>query len=647
MPRNYLRKAPDRCIVTDEQLEAAKLLISKGASKRKAASQVGLKESTLRKRLKAGKTATSMGRFSLTFTKEQETDIYNYIKQSDDLYYGLTIQNLQKLIYEYAEVNKVTHRFNISTKLAGRDWVYGFLKRFPQLKLRQPVPTSIARAMGFNKTQVTTFYNNLQSLYNKYKFVPSRIYNMDESGVNTVPKKIPKVISVKGKKLVGKIVSAERGQTITLVCAMSATGNYVPPAFIFPRKRMKGYLLNNAPEGSIGMVSDSGFINTGLFLEYLHHFKDNVQPTKDNPVLLILDNHSSHISLNAILYCRDNGIHMLTLPPHSSHKMQPLDRGFFGPLKTKFAYACDKWLSHHPGRVIGQTEIAQLVNEAFQKAASLSNAVSGFKFFGIWPIDTDIFSEEDFAAASVTDMIPTQHVEEVLPTIAAPFQEDPSCAEHLTNLVASTSSTQPIQEVLETTGTTSPSILQNLSISEQDSSLYTVTTSFIQPAQDLLLTTEHTLTSFNTDTQTPLDFLEIAQSCPVANTSSATTASSPTPVASTSKEFIPLSSIQALPKAMSQNRRRKGKKSIIATDSPYKSELEAKKEEEEEKLAKKKIRLDLKERLKTKKTSTKSPETAKKKKVVNKTLKKPKQDENEYFCPLCGEKYSDPPTELG
>lgn len=645
MPRNYLRKAPDRCIVTDEQLEAAKLLISKGASKRKAASQVGLKESTLRKRLKAGKTATSMGRFSLTFTKEQETDIYNYIKQSDDLYYGLTIQNLQKLIYEYAEVNKVTHRFNISTKLAGRDWVYGFLKRFPQLKLRQPVPTSIARAMGFNKTQVTTFYNNLQSLYNKYKFVPSRIYNMDESGVNTVPKKIPKVISVKGKKLVGKIVSAERGQTITLVCAMSATGNYVPPAFIFPRKRMKGYLLNNAPEGSIGMVSDSGFINTGLFLEYLHHFKDNVQPTKDNPVLLILDNHSSHISLNAILYCRDNGIHMLTLPPHSSHKMQPLDRGFFGPLKTKFAYACDKWLSHHPGRVIGQTEIAQLVNEAFQKAASLSNAVSGFKVSGIWPIDTDIFSEEDFAAASVTDMIPTQHVEEVLPTIAAPFQEDPSCAEHLTNLVASTSSTQPIQEVLETTGTTSPSILQNLSISEQDSSLYTVTTSFIQPAQDLLLTTEHTLTSFNTDTQTPLDFLEIAQSCPVANTSSATTASSPTPVASTSKEFIPLSSIQALPKAMSQNRRRKGKKSIIATDSPYKSELEAKKEEEEEKLAKKKIRLDLKERLKTKKTSTKSPETAKKKKVVNKTLKKPKQDENEYFCPLCGEKYSDPPTE--
>lgn len=53
---------------------------------------------------------------------------------------------------------------------------------------------------------------------------------MDETGISTVPKKI----SLKGKKNVNKIVSGERGQTITAVCCVSATGNYVPPAFIFP-----------------------------------------------------------------------------------------------------------------------------------------------------------------------------------------------------------------------------------------------------------------------------------------------------------------------------------------------------------------------------------------------------------------------------
>ncbi|CAG5035716.1 unnamed protein product [Parnassius apollo] len=101
-----------------------------------------------------------------------------------------------------------------------------------------------------------------------------------------------------------------------------------------------------------------------------------------------------------------------------------------------------------------------------------------------------------------------------------------------------------------------------------------------------MLTTEHTLTSPNADKQTQENFLEISQSCSATNTtvtSPATTAFLPTCVASTSTEFIPLSSIQAVPKATSQNRRRKGKKSIIAPDSPFKSELETKNKEEEEK----------------------------------------------------------------
>lgn len=445
--------------------------------------------------------------------------------------------------------------------------------------------------MGFNKTQVKVFYDNLQDLYKKYNFAPSRIYNMDESGVSTVPKKIPKVISVKGKKLVGKIVSAERGQTITLVCAMSATGNFVPPAFIFPRKRMQGYLLNNAPEGSIGMVSDSGFINTNLFIDYLRHFKDNVQPTKDNPVLLILDNHSSHISLAAVNFCRDYGIHMLTLPPHSSHKMQPLDRGFFGPLKIKFAYECDKWLSHHPGRVIGQTEIAQLVNEAFQKAASLSNAVSGFKISGIWPIDRDIFSDEDFAAASVTDLIPASNTEGT---------EAAGCLD-----------------------------MQYAKELEQQSSLLCLTA----PTS---IESRETSSSLSQEIDTSLlkSMTEVTMIIPPEI--SPPTYSAP----STSRAQLPLSIIQPLPKATLQNRRRKGKKSIIATESPYKLELEQKKKEEE-KLAKKKVRLDLKQKLTAKKTAIKKNKTKKAENVRDDN----ENDENEYFCPLCGEKYIYPPNE--
>lgn len=54
------------------QIDKAKQLIGEGKSKRAAAEIVGIDESTLRKRLKLNSTATSMGRYQQTFTREQE-----------------------------------------------------------------------------------------------------------------------------------------------------------------------------------------------------------------------------------------------------------------------------------------------------------------------------------------------------------------------------------------------------------------------------------------------------------------------------------------------------------------------------------------------------------------------------------------------
>lgn len=66
-----------------------------------------------------------------------------------------------------------------------------------------------------------------------------------------------------------------------------------------------------------------------------------VKPSKNEPVLLLLDNHSSHISLSIFDYCKEHGIILLTIPPHTSHKLQPLDVSFYGPLKSAFNKQCD------------------------------------------------------------------------------------------------------------------------------------------------------------------------------------------------------------------------------------------------------------------------------------------------------------------
>ncbi|KAJ2938699.1 hypothetical protein O0L34_g12026 [Tuta absoluta] len=462
MPRNYIKKTPGRTLISEEQILTAKKLIEEGKSQRYAADFVGILESTLRNRLKMKHVPTGLGRFKPTFTRDQEAEFAVHCQEMDERYFGVTINDLRRLAYEFAEVNKIDHRFDTSARMAGRDWVEGFLKRNNHLGLRQSAPISLARAIGFNKTQVERFFKNLKEVYDKYKLRPHRVYNMDETGMSTVPKKTPKVVSRKGKKVVGKIVSAERGMTITAVMCMSATGHFVPPALIFPRKKEKAELLDGAPPASILMVSESGFINTTLFLNWLHHFKDFVHPTPEDPVLLILDNHSSHISLEALTYAKKHNIIMLTIPPHGSHKIQPLDVAVHSPLKTKYSIECEKWMNRHPGRGITQFQVAGLFSNAYKHVATISNAESGFRATGIFPYADDLFDETDFAPSSVTDLVPSNENSREIDTEPTQFQD----MVNVSSTETEQESTRPdISEVNDSTSkeTNAPNQNENLS----------------------------------------------------------------------------------------------------------------------------------------------------------------------------------------
>ncbi|KMQ86136.1 pogo transposable element with krab domain-like protein [Lasius niger] len=143
----------------------------------------------------------------------------------------------------------------------------------------------------------------------------------------------------------------------------------------------------------IATVSDSGWINENLFCDWLRHFISFAKPSKEAPVLLILDNHESHNSLDSFMICRDNGINLISLPPHTSHKMQPLDLTFFGPLKNAYNRECELYMAECPGRKITQYEVVELFTKAFNRVSNLEKARNGFKAAGIHPIDPHKFDE--------------------------------------------------------------------------------------------------------------------------------------------------------------------------------------------------------------------------------------------------------------
>ena len=218
--------------------------------------------------------------------------------------------------------------------MASDDWFSHFMKRHPELSVRCAQPTSLSRATRFNETNVGSFFDNLETVLAKYKFEAKDIYNIDETGITTVQKP-NRIVAKKGMRQVGALTSAERGQLVTVTCGVNALGNCIPPMFIFPRLRYKGHFVRDDPIVSIGSGNASGWVQENEFLVFLKHFQKYTSATKEKKNLLLLDNHSSHISIQALDYCSENGIIMLSFPPHCSHKLQPLDRSVYGPLKKR------------------------------------------------------------------------------------------------------------------------------------------------------------------------------------------------------------------------------------------------------------------------------------------------------------------------
>lgn len=283
-----------------DDLSKAFKLVKDGTAIREAARTCGVPFSTLQERLKHKNCELpSLGR-NPVFMKEQEAEMADQIKFLGKIFYGCTSIQIRKMAYEYAVKNNVKHNFNEDLKMAGKFWIQGFMKR-NSLSVRKAEGTSLNRATAFNKNEVTVFFKLLEALMEKYKFLPRNIYNVDETGISSVQDP-GKIITQKGQKRVGSLTSGERGKNVTAVCAVNATGVYLPPMFIYPRQRHSPALEYDGPRGAIYRCSKNGWINENLFTDWLKHFAGFTKPSQNEPILLILDNHSSLSYLISYLF---------------------------------------------------------------------------------------------------------------------------------------------------------------------------------------------------------------------------------------------------------------------------------------------------------------------------------------------------------
>jgi hypothetical protein len=72
----------------------------------------------------------------------------------------------------------------------------------------------------------------------------------------------------------------------------------------------------------------------------LGHYGPLFKVSRYNPVVVLLDGHCSHWSLEVLEYCVANGIHLVLRPPHTSHVSQGEDVINFLRLKSGIWRVC-------------------------------------------------------------------------------------------------------------------------------------------------------------------------------------------------------------------------------------------------------------------------------------------------------------------
>jgi hypothetical protein len=168
--------------------------------------------------------------------------------------------------------------------------------------------------------------------------------------------------------------------------------------------------MAHCPDQSTRAIPWGGY-RAGLFSQWFLHFIKHTKPTKEDSVILVLDRHYSHTrNLEVITLSQENHVDNICLPPHSSHKMQPLDKAFMGTLKIFYCQEIEKWLHSHPWRVITVYQIGELFGNAYKRAATGDIAANGFRATGLFPCDRNIFRPYDFPLSPENkDAAPMNH----------------------------------------------------------------------------------------------------------------------------------------------------------------------------------------------------------------------------------------------
>lgn len=371
---------------TDGQLQAAIAAIDSGAKLKAVARDYSIPASSLRDHIYGKTLKRKKGRQGVLSVEEDE-QLVKYLFDMQERAHPLSITDVRMKVAELTQDRWTPFKNGVP----GAGWLRWFRRRHPELTLRAPQCLEEGRARGLNPTSVASLYRNLEFIFRTHNYPADHIWNADESGAQA------------GRSGGGNLVFAKRGtrsvhavvpdarEHITVLSCINAAGQSIPNYYIFKGRRRERDYICKCEVGATMSMQDNAWMSSYLFAGWISHFinvlgkRFGISP--ENRHLLVLDGHGSHVTLDVVVKAKEHGLDVLSLPSHTSHRLQPLDVSIFKPFKVAFRGYRDAWSVRNRGQGASKEDLAQWVSLGLRKALTPANIIKGFRTTGIWPLN--------------------------------------------------------------------------------------------------------------------------------------------------------------------------------------------------------------------------------------------------------------------
>lgn len=115
-----------------ESMKDAVTAVMNGSQLRTVSMQFNVPRNTLRRHVNSYKNGDAVSKQigkRTTLNASQERELVEVILSMESSLFGLSLRDLQRLVFKYCNKNNIRHPFNNESQMAGEDWARLFLKR--------------------------------------------------------------------------------------------------------------------------------------------------------------------------------------------------------------------------------------------------------------------------------------------------------------------------------------------------------------------------------------------------------------------------------------------------------------------------------------------------------------------------------------